>query len=55
MQVGVDVMHVYTNFGGCGLIGFGVKIWRNFPFGPWTIVHGDQRIKSTQKFYASRG
>ena len=21
----------------------------------WTIVHGDQKIKSTQKFYASRG
>ena len=55
MQVRVDVTCIYINFGGRGLYGFGVKIWQNFPFGPWTIVHGDQKIKSTQKFYASRG
>ena len=27
----------------------------NFPFGPWTIVHGGQKIESAQNFYASRG
>ena len=26
MQVGVDVTCMYTNFGGCGLSGFGDKI-----------------------------
>ena len=26
-----------------------------FPFGPWTIVHGGQKIESTQKIHASRG
>ena len=26
-----------------------------FPFGPWTIVHGGQKIESAQKFYANRG
>ena len=29
--------------------------WPNFPFGPWTIVHGGQKIESAQKIYASRG
>ena len=29
--------------------------WPKFPFGPWTIVHGGQKIKSAQKNYASRG
>ena len=55
MQVWVDVTCIYTKFGGRGLVGFGVKIRQNFPLGPWTIVHWDQKIKSTQKFYASRG
>ena len=27
----------------------------NFPFGPWTIVHGGQKIESAQKIYACRG
>ena len=26
-----------------------------FPFGPWTIVHGGQKIESAQKIQASRG
>ena len=26
MQVGIDVKFIYTNFGGCGLFGFGDKI-----------------------------
>ena len=33
MQVGVDVTYMHTNFGGCGLSGFGDQ-----------IVHGDQKI-----------
>ena len=24
----------------------------NFPFGPWTIVHGGQKIESAQKIHA---
>ena len=36
MQVGIDVKCMYTNFGGCGLYGFGdtgtLKKWPNFPF-----------------------
>ena len=26
-----------------------------FPFRPWTIVHGGQKIEFTQKFHAGRG
>ena len=26
-----------------------------FPFGPWTIVHGGQKIELAQKIHASRG
>ena len=47
MQVGIDVTYMYTNFGGRGL-----QFWRyrysqkrpNFPFDPWTIVHGRLKI-----------
>ena len=59
MQVGVNVKCMYTNFSGHGLSGFGDKISfqirQNFPFGPWTIVHGGQNIESTQNNCASRG
>ena len=47
MQVGVDVTYMHTNFGGCGLSGFGDQIsFKNdqislFDHG---IVHGDQKI-----------
>ena len=48
MQVGIDVTCMYTHFGGHGLSGFGdmatFQKWPNFPFGPWTIVHGHQKI-----------
>ena len=48
MPVGVDVMCMYTNFGGRGFCSFGdmatFQIWPNFPFGPWAIVHGHQKI-----------
>ena len=27
----------------------------NFPFGPWTIVHGGQKIELAQNIHASRG
>ena len=26
-----------------------------FPFGPWAIVHGGQKMESAQKIHASRG
>ena len=48
MQVGIDVKCMYTNFGGCGLFGFGDIMLPSktakFPFRPWTIVHGHQKI-----------
>ena len=48
MQVGIDVKFMHTNFGGRGLFGFGdIATFQkrpNFPFGPWTIVHGHQKI-----------
>ena len=48
MQVGIDVTCMYTEFGGRGLSGFGdtatLKKQPNFPFGPWAIVHGHQKI-----------
>ena len=42
MQISIDVTCMYTNFGGCDLSGFGDT--PNFPFRPWTIVHGRQKI-----------
>ena len=40
MQVGVDVTYMHTNFGGCGLSGFGdiatFQKQPNFPFDPWS-------------------
>ena len=48
MQIGVDVTYMHTNFGGCGYFCFGdiatLKKRPNFPFDPWTIVHGHQKI-----------
>ena len=48
MQVGINVMCMYTSFGGCGLSGFGdmatYQKRPNFPFGAWTIVHGHRKI-----------
>ena len=48
MQVGVDATCMYTNFGGRGFFGFGdIATFKNghfFTFGPWTIVHGHQKI-----------
>ena len=48
MQVGVDVTYMHTNFGGRGLSSFGDNITSqkqpNFPFDPWTIVHGHQKF-----------
>ena len=62
MQLEVDVKCMQTNFGGRGLSGFGVMApfcllskWPNFPFGPWAIVHGGQKIESAQKIHAIRG
>ena len=39
MQVGVDVTCMYTDLGRCGLSGSS-----GFPFEPWAIVHGHQKI-----------
>ena len=62
MQVEVGVKCMQANFGGCGLSGFGVMApfclhskRPNFPFGPWAIVHGGQKIKLAQKIHTSRG
>ena len=61
MQVEVDVKCMETNFGGCDFSGFGVMApfvclqkWPKFPFRPWTIVHGGQKIELAQKIHASR-
>ena len=61
MQVGVDVKCMHTNFGWCGLSGFGDNISfqkrPNFPIKPWTIVHGHQKFNSlelAQKIHARR-
>ena len=62
MQVEVDVKCMETKFGGCGFSGFGDFAPFSFAFkmakislGPWTIVHGGQKIESAQKIHASRG
>ena len=48
MQVGIDVKFMHTKFGGCDLSSFGdIATFQkrpNFPFDPWTIVHGHQKI-----------
>ena len=50
MQLGVNVMCMYTSFGGRGLSGFGdmatFQKRPNFPFEAWTIVHGHRKIQS---------
>ena len=49
MQVGIDVKCIYTNFGGCGLSGFGDKIsLRSIK------VENFNRSESAQKIHASR-
>ena len=62
VQVGVDMKCMQTNFDGRDLSGFGVMApfclpskQPKFPFRPWTIVHGGQKIESAQKIQASRG
>ena len=62
MHVEVDVKCMETKFGGRGFSGFGdlalkcmSSKWPKFPFGPWTIVHGGQKIELVQKIHACRG
>ena len=59
MQIEVDEICMDTRFGGHGLSGFGdiptFKFWPIFPFRPWSIVHGGQKIESAQKIHASGG
>ena len=39
MQVGIDVKFIHTNFGGCGLSGFGdIATFKNSQFSP--LTHG---------------
>ena len=44
MQVGIDVTCMHTSFGGCDFFSFEdmatLQKRQNFPFGAWTIVHG---------------
>ena len=50
MQVGIDVICMHTNSGGCGLSGFGDKN------SLWSIkVEKFNRLESAQKIHASRG
>ena len=50
MQVGINIKFMHTNFGGCGLSGFGDKI------SLWSIkVEKFNRLESAQKIYVSRG
>ena len=48
MQVRIDELCMYINFGGCSLSSFGdtttLQKRPKFPFGPWAIVHGHQKI-----------
>ena len=48
MQVEVEVKCMQNNFDGCGISGFGdfgcLQKQQNFPFRPWTIGHGGQKI-----------
>ena len=59
MQVEVDEICMRTRFGRRGFSSFGdiatFKFWPKFPFRPWTIVHGGQKIELAQKIHASRG
>ena len=50
MQVGIDVKCMHTNFGGCGLFGFGDKI------SLWSmVIEKFNQSESAQKIHASRG
>ena len=48
MQVSIDELCMCANFGGRDLSSFGDNIASqkrpNFPFDPWTIIHGHQKI-----------
>ena len=64
MQVEVDVKCMQTNFGGRDISSVSeimapfsncLQKQSKFPFGPWAIVHGGQKIESAQKIHASRG
>ena len=54
MQVCVDVTCMCTNFGGCGLSGFGdTTTLKNGQIS--LLDHGGQKIESAKKIHASRG
>ena len=49
MRISLDLTYMYTNFGGFDLSGFGDTAYFQkrpiFPFDPWAIVHGHQKIQ----------
>ena len=62
MQVGIDVTCMYTNFGGCGFLGFGdITTFKNGQislsdhglYSPWSSKKINQ-LQLTQKIHASR-
>ena len=62
MQVEVDVKCMHTNLVGVApsvseirLLFFSLQKRPKFPFRPWAIVHGGQKIELAQKIHASRG
>ena len=58
MQVGIDVTCILNNFGGHGLLFQRYCYLQKrpkFPFRPWTIVHGGQKLESAQIIHARRG
>ena len=55
MQIEIDVKFMHTNFGGCGLSGFGdIATFKNGQI-PFRTIKNFNCIKSTQKIHASRG
>ena len=56
MQVEVDMKCMQTNFSERGLSGFGdfapFQKQPNFPFKPWTIVHGGQKLTAHKISYS---
>ena len=61
MHVEIDVKCMHTNFDEQGLLRFRqycyFQFWSNFPFRPWTIVHGSEKlnqIELAKKIHASR-
>ena len=62
MQVEFVMKCMETNFDERGFSGFRdfipivcLQKWPKFPFRPWTIVHGGQKLELAHKIHVSRG